>query len=65
MIKTTLPKFVFKCEGHTWHIMEDEKPMTDKQTALKRKLELGEVKCKTGYRIIKHQGKYYLYEKKH
>ncbi len=62
--KETLPKHAFKCDGYMWIIMEDEKPMNDKQAALTRKRELGEYKDKVGYRIIKHQNKHYLYERK-
>jgi len=60
-----LPSFAFRCkQKFTWHRMEEEKPMADKKEALARKRELGEYKCPTGYRIIKHQNKYFLYEKK-
>ena len=65
MITDYLPKFAMRNKDGLWHRMDNEKPMADKRIALGRKKELGEIKCATGFRIVKHQNRYYLYEKKH
>ena len=59
-----LPKFAFKATSGTWIRMDEESPMPNKETALKRKKELGDFYSPTNYRIMKHGNKYFLYEKK-
>lgn len=62
--KTPIPNFVFKDKIGTWHRMDNENPTCDKSDALTRKKEICEEKGRTGFRIVKHNLKYYLYERK-
>ena len=62
---TEIPQFVFRKQHYVWHRMDSEEPNEDKEVLLKRKKWLVEEHGRTGFRIIKHKDKYYLYERKY
>lgn len=62
--KSYLPHFAINNKSGRWIRMDDETPHSTREKALERKKWLVDEHNKTGYRIIKHKEKFYLYEKK-
>ena len=62
--KSYLPQFAINNKSGRWIRMDDETPHSTREKALERKKWLVDEHNKTGYRIIKHKEKFYLYERK-
>ena len=62
--KSYLPHFAINNKSGRWIRMDDETPHSTREKALERKKWLVDEHNKTGYRIIKHKEKFYLYERK-
>jgi len=63
--KSYLPHYAINTDNVRWIRMDNERPYPDRGSALERKKWLVDEHNRTGFRIIKHKEKFYLYERKH